>query len=68
MKTLIILSIFLTTSCSSICILEKKDYSHSCPEPGHGPCFLGCDTKKKSFFYNPSPRKFGYKENQRWEW
>ena len=63
------LIILLTASCSTICKVEKELYlSHSCPKPGHGPCFL-CDDKdySKPLFLGKDPRamrNFGYRQNR----
>lgn len=67
------LIILLITSCSSICKLEKEKFSsHSCPKPGHGPCFL-CDDKdySKPIYLGKDPsaiRRFDYRQdyNQNW--
>jgi hypothetical protein len=41
MKYIILPLILLISSCNH-CIMNDTELSHSCPKPGHGPCFL-CD-------------------------
>ena len=42
-KYIIILSLFLFSNCAKY----KEPISHSCPEAGHGPCYL-CEDPKSS--------------------
>jgi hypothetical protein len=47
MKYLLLLTILLYTGCNH-CLQDADNIAHSCPQAGHGPCFLCDDPLQKS--------------------